>query len=498
MRNEGERAVAVGAALRWVGNPGTVAAVLVLALNDHVGKRAWPGAVTGKLSDVAWMLVAPPVLALLLTPVLRLRGNWPAVVGIGGTAVAFALAKSGPAGGEITSRIWSLSGVPSRIKGDPTDLVVLPALLAAWWLWRASLRPWRGWQALALIAVPGAVAAMVATSATDPGLMLWSDDGRPMLQTSQALWTSADGGHTWTVVKPTVADRLPGDGGPSAAQGRCAPDQPLRCYRLASTRSPVETSQDGGHTWTPAFTPERLGDHGPDTADASGELVVVGLPGGGHAVIVNYHWSGLAVMAADGLWTERRQPEVPPEQWEWTPGRALPVAAAVMWSVLFAGLSVRMVRTAPARRRLPLALLLALRQAAALGAVFLTARLCGLDAVWSMPGWVPAAVLAVLVFPTILQLWPREREELGRLPSQVPLVVIATLAGFAVLPLYTLQSLGGGPSAWSLASTAAMYVAAAGTLFGGGAGMVAVMNPWMTNTVPRPSPAGPTADSGTA
>ncbi|MEV0533771.1 hypothetical protein [Kitasatospora sp. NPDC050463] len=78
MRNEGERAVAVGAALRWVGNPGTVAAVLVLAFNDRVGKHAWPGPVTGKVSDLMWMVVSPPVLALLLTPVLRLRGDWPA------------------------------------------------------------------------------------------------------------------------------------------------------------------------------------------------------------------------------------------------------------------------------------------------------------------------------------------------------------------------------------------------------------------------------------
>ncbi|MFG2820108.1 hypothetical protein ACGFX4_11840 [Kitasatospora sp. NPDC048365] len=477
MRSNGGRAVAVGAALRWVGNPGTVAAVLVLAFNDHVGKRAWPGVVTGKLSDVAWMLVAPPVLALLLTPLLRLRGDWPAVVGIGGTAVAFALAKSGPAGGEITSWIWSLSGVPSRIKGDPTDLVVLPALLGAWWLWRAGRRPWRGWQALALIAVPGAVAAMVATSAADPGLLLWSDNGRPMLQTSQALWTSADGGHTWTVVRTTVADDLPGDGGPSATQGRCAPDRPLVCYRLATGGSAVEASQDGGHTWTPAFTPTRTEHNDANARGEVGELVVVTLPGGGHGVIVNYHWRGLAVMAADGRWTERSQPAILPEQWDWTPARALPVAAAVAWSVVVAGLSVRMVRTAPARRRLTLGLLLVLRQAAVLGAVYLITRLCGLNAVWFMPGWLPAAVLAVWAFPLALQLWPREREELGWACSYAPLIAITAVAALAVMPPYMLQSLGGGPGAWSLASTAAMFVALVGTVCGGGAGMASALPP---------------------
>src|SRR5690606_18791254 len=46
--------------------PVTVASVIVLLLNDHVLKQAWPGFVTGKLSDVAGLVVAPPLAALLL------------------------------------------------------------------------------------------------------------------------------------------------------------------------------------------------------------------------------------------------------------------------------------------------------------------------------------------------------------------------------------------------------------------------------------------------
>ena len=37
---------------------------MLLALNDHVLKQAWPGWVTGKLSDVAGLVVAPAVLAV--------------------------------------------------------------------------------------------------------------------------------------------------------------------------------------------------------------------------------------------------------------------------------------------------------------------------------------------------------------------------------------------------------------------------------------------------
>ena len=51
--------------LHWVAHPLTVGATAVLLLNDHVFKQAWPGLVTGKLSDVAGLVVAPPVLGLL-------------------------------------------------------------------------------------------------------------------------------------------------------------------------------------------------------------------------------------------------------------------------------------------------------------------------------------------------------------------------------------------------------------------------------------------------
>ena len=44
-------------ALRALAHPGSVLALVVLVLNDHVLKQAWPGLVTGKLSDVAGLVV---------------------------------------------------------------------------------------------------------------------------------------------------------------------------------------------------------------------------------------------------------------------------------------------------------------------------------------------------------------------------------------------------------------------------------------------------------
>ena len=49
-------------------HPVTLGALGVLLVNDLMFKALWPGAwVPGKLSDLAWMMFAPPVLAFVLS-----------------------------------------------------------------------------------------------------------------------------------------------------------------------------------------------------------------------------------------------------------------------------------------------------------------------------------------------------------------------------------------------------------------------------------------------
>jgi hypothetical protein len=79
-------AVHVRSSLRWLGAPATGLCLVVLALNDHVLKHAWPGLVTGKLSDVTGLVVAPPLLALALA---LLRIPRPAVIALVVTTVGF-------------------------------------------------------------------------------------------------------------------------------------------------------------------------------------------------------------------------------------------------------------------------------------------------------------------------------------------------------------------------------------------------------------------------
>jgi hypothetical protein len=100
-------------------------ALALLALNDHVlkGSRMAPAALTGKLSDVAGLLVAPLVLAWLLR--IRTRRGWAAVhaaVGLG-----FALVQAEPVARGLEELARGL-GVGARLWADPSDLLALPAL----------------------------------------------------------------------------------------------------------------------------------------------------------------------------------------------------------------------------------------------------------------------------------------------------------------------------------------------------------------------------------
>ena len=53
-------------------HPVTLGALGVLLINDLLFKALWPGAwIPGKLSDLAWMMFAPPVLAFLLSFLAR-------------------------------------------------------------------------------------------------------------------------------------------------------------------------------------------------------------------------------------------------------------------------------------------------------------------------------------------------------------------------------------------------------------------------------------------
>ncbi len=147
----------------------------LMALNDHVLKGAGllPEALTGKLSDVAGMLVAPSLLATL-TRTKTTRGLLACHAAV---AAVFAGINVSHGLADLWSRAMGLVGMPWSITTDPTDLLVLPLMPLCWALTVPAMRRgYRAWHDSSVLAPAARMAAVglgtfacIATSPPDDG-----------------------------------------------------------------------------------------------------------------------------------------------------------------------------------------------------------------------------------------------------------------------------------------------------------------------------------------
>lgn len=329
-----------GVFVRWVAHPSTVGATAVLLLNDHVFKQAWPGLVTGKLSDFAGLAMAPAVLGLLSG--LFRAGRIGAAAAILLTGAGFAWVKVSTVGAEAASAAWSVVNGPSVILADPTDLVALPALGLAWWAWRRveaapPLPDGPAHRVRVLLAVPFALMAIAATSPpprlpSADSVQLAGENGEQVVigMDGWRFFSSPSGVGDWTRLPETPPEQRQ-EHRPQVEA--CVPGDAAHCYRVhgggeldAREATPrggrllgVDETTDAGRTWHTAWEvpatrwefverqhPLFGGVEGPSKV-ASVEVVVRTVPGG-HEVIVANGVEGLAIRSADGTW--RRVPVV--------------------------------------------------------------------------------------------------------------------------------------------------------------------------------------------
>lgn len=117
-------AVAPARRLEQFATPGFLVALAVLALNDHVLKAAYPGLLTGKLSDLAGLFAFAVFLSACWP---RYRTTLHIVVGL-----AFVLWKSAITNDVIGA--WNSLGIwPVARVLDSTDLIALTILPLSWW-----------------------------------------------------------------------------------------------------------------------------------------------------------------------------------------------------------------------------------------------------------------------------------------------------------------------------------------------------------------------------
>src|SRR5690554_2970964 len=81
-------------ATRWLTHPVSLAALVVMALNDHILKAQFGSWWTGKMSDVAGLVFFPALLALAIAAVApRLQPQTVARTAIATTLLGFAAVK---------------------------------------------------------------------------------------------------------------------------------------------------------------------------------------------------------------------------------------------------------------------------------------------------------------------------------------------------------------------------------------------------------------------
>jgi hypothetical protein len=129
-------------------HPVTLAAVLLLVVNDWVLKPRFHGAVTGKLSDIAGLAFAPVLLSAVIGLVLHAAARLGArvdpslsrrrlVACCTATAAGFALVKLCPPVAELAARAI---GHHAEFYPDWTDVLCIPCVLVALWIGRDELR----------------------------------------------------------------------------------------------------------------------------------------------------------------------------------------------------------------------------------------------------------------------------------------------------------------------------------------------------------------------
>ena len=111
--------------LQALTSPVVVIAALTLGFNAWVAQRLWPSWWTGKLGDVAWLIVAPLLATLLVGLIAPRRADATrlGVVVIAMTGVAFALVKALPLANVWAVGAFRLLGIEPKLTLDPTDLL---------------------------------------------------------------------------------------------------------------------------------------------------------------------------------------------------------------------------------------------------------------------------------------------------------------------------------------------------------------------------------------
>ncbi len=302
-------------------HPVTVIALATLLLNDVLFKALWPQAwITGKLSDLAWVIFALPLLAFLLS--LCTRGNRiaartafiTAYVGLPLLYAAFNTFE--PVHYWILRGLSVASGGNAGAPLDATDSMVIPLGwgIAAWVWQRPALSPHALRMRWGLLVAGVAVLASIATSppAVDLGITRVgvSEDGLihasaryyDQYPSSNSTHQSADSGQTWAKGLAYQGSIIWGGQTAETPRGRYTIEGADITLIGADGRAEVVYStaylRKAGNVWTQEQSTTHLGDREVTTESRS---IVYDERNGN--VVVALGLQGVLVGTSNGRWT---------------------------------------------------------------------------------------------------------------------------------------------------------------------------------------------------
>lgn len=153
--------------LTKLAHPIIILALGLILLNAALLQPASPSWFTGKLADLAWMVVLPVAAAVLLGVFWRGSEKLAFWIPAGVIAIGFSLMKTLPAvNGLVKAQFFGMFRVPLKLTLDPSDLLTLAGIFLAAWVWRQNWqltkRMWR-FAPLLLLVMAG------IADAVDPG-----------------------------------------------------------------------------------------------------------------------------------------------------------------------------------------------------------------------------------------------------------------------------------------------------------------------------------------
>lgn len=118
--------------------PAPLCAVALFGLNNHLLKHAYPGWLTGKLSDIACCFFLPLLISAVLGIFTRCSMARRLLLGALCTLLVFAAVKCSATASALLNNVLSaltrrLGLGPSLNRVDPTDLIALPMIALAFW-----------------------------------------------------------------------------------------------------------------------------------------------------------------------------------------------------------------------------------------------------------------------------------------------------------------------------------------------------------------------------